>query len=98
MTLHGDGKSNSDINIRAAFVHVLGDLMQSVGVFIASLLIYFKPEWKIADPICTFCFRYRPKLKVPGSRKVLQCFSFAHNNSHYERRLLCPNAQSTTSY
>ena len=31
LTLHGDGESNSDINIRAAFVHVLGDLMQSIG-------------------------------------------------------------------
>lgn len=44
------------INIRAAFIHVLGDLIQSMGVFVAALLIHFRPEWKIADPICTFVF------------------------------------------
>jgi zinc transporter 2 len=42
--------------VRAAFIHVLGDLVQSVGVFVAALLIYFKPSWKIADPISTFLF------------------------------------------
>ena len=41
---------------RAAFIHVLGDLIQSIGVLIAALIIYFKPEYKIADPICTFIF------------------------------------------
>jgi Co/Zn/Cd efflux system component len=25
-------------------------------VFAAALIIYFKPEWKIADPITTFIF------------------------------------------
>ncbi|CAG2163059.1 unnamed protein product [Oppiella nova] len=50
------GHSHSNMNVRAAFVHVLGDLIQSVGVLIAALIIYFKPEYKIADPICTFIF------------------------------------------
>lgn len=45
-----------DLNVRAAFIHVLGDLVQSIGVFIAALVIYFKPSWKIADPVCTFLF------------------------------------------
>lgn len=31
-----------NINVRAAFIHVLGDFIQSVGVFIAALIIYFK--------------------------------------------------------
>ena len=26
------------------------------GVFIAALIIYFKPDWIIVDPICTFIF------------------------------------------
>lgn len=30
-----------NINIRAAFIHAIGDLLQSVGVFIAALVIYF---------------------------------------------------------
>lgn len=30
--------------------------MQAVGVLLAALLIYFRPDWKIADPITTFVF------------------------------------------
>lgn len=48
--------ASSNLNVRAAFIHVLGDFCQSVGVLVAALIIYFKPEWKIADPICTFLF------------------------------------------
>ncbi|CAK9802632.1 Zinc transporter 2 [Anthophora quadrimaculata] len=45
-----------NINVRAAFIHVLGDFIQSIGVFVAALVIYFKPNWSIVDPICTFLF------------------------------------------
>mmetsp|Transcript_39977 Transcript_39977/g.61181 ORF Transcript_39977/g.61181 Transcript_39977/m.61181 type:complete len:142 (-) Transcript_39977:60-485(-) len=31
-------------------------MVQSVGVIIAALIIYFRPDWQIADPICTFLF------------------------------------------
>jgi len=39
-----------------AFVHVLGDTVQTIGVLIAGIIIMVKPEYKIADPICTFIF------------------------------------------
>ncbi|GAB1597705.1 zinc transporter 2-like isoform X1 [Argonauta hians] len=45
-----------NINVKAAFIHVIGDLLQSIGVLIAAYIIYFKPEYKVADPICTFIF------------------------------------------
>lgn len=45
-----------NLNLRAAMIHVIGDLLQSVGVLVAAGLIWWKPEWKIADPICTFLF------------------------------------------
>lgn len=35
---------------------MLGDLIQSVGVLIAAFIIHYKPEYRIADPICTFIF------------------------------------------
>jgi zinc transporter 2 len=44
------------VNIRAALMNVIGDGIQSIGVIIASLIIYFEPSWNIADPICTFIF------------------------------------------
>ena len=50
------GQAKENINVRAAFIHVVGDFLQSLGVFIAALIIYFKKEWAIIDPICTFIF------------------------------------------
>lgn len=44
------------MNVRAAFVHILGDLLQSIGVIIAAIIIYIYPEHTIVDPICTFIF------------------------------------------
>ncbi|NP_001038485.1 zinc transporter 2 [Danio rerio] len=58
----GHGHSHSllgnhgNTSVRAAFIHVLGDLLQSFGVMVAAIIIYFRPEYKIADPICTFLF------------------------------------------
>ncbi|XP_074753700.1 proton-coupled zinc antiporter SLC30A8 [Athene noctua] len=46
----------SNVSLRAAFVHTIGDLFQSISVLISALIIFFKPEYKIADPICTFVF------------------------------------------
>ncbi|XP_060872413.1 proton-coupled zinc antiporter SLC30A2-like isoform X1 [Metopolophium dirhodum] len=50
------GRSTSNINVRAAYIHVLGDIIQSLGVLIAAVIVYFRPDWKIVDPICTFMF------------------------------------------
>ncbi|KAL5963226.1 Zinc transporter 3 [Taenia solium] len=49
-------QGEENINVRAAFIHVIGDLLQSLGVMVAAFVIYFRPEYKIADPICTFIF------------------------------------------
>ena len=42
--------SRKSINIKAAFWHIIGDTMSSVGVIIAAVIIYFT-GWNIADPI-----------------------------------------------
>lgn len=53
---------NADDNpvIRAAYIHILGDMIQSAGVLLAAIIIYFyqdtHPGVRIVDPICTFCF------------------------------------------
>lgn len=49
-------EEKENVNVRAAIIHLLGDLIQAVGVFVAAMIIYFRPEWKIADPITTFVF------------------------------------------
>ena len=45
-----------DLNIQAAFIHILGDFVQSLGVVIAGAIIYTHPDYVIADPICTLFF------------------------------------------
>jgi zinc transporter 2 len=45
-----------NINVRAAFIHVLGDLVQSIGVLIAGLVILWDDKWAVVDPICTLLF------------------------------------------
>ena len=52
---HGP-KNGGDVLIDAAFLHVLGDMLMSVGVIIAALIIYFFPSMWMADPICTYLF------------------------------------------
>lgn len=46
------------MNVRAAIIHLLGDSIQSIGVIIAAIIVYYKPEYQIADPICTFIFAF----------------------------------------
>lgn len=53
---HAGNKKEDNINVRAAFIHVLGDFIQSLGVLIAAIVIYFVPEYGFIDPICTFLF------------------------------------------
>ncbi|XP_062922346.1 zinc transporter 4 isoform X1 [Mobula hypostoma] len=53
---HADHSGN--LAVRAAFIHALGDVVQSVGVLVAAYIIRFKPAYKIADPICTYIFSF----------------------------------------
>ena len=47
-----------DLNMSAAYAHVIADLIQSMGVVVAGCIIWWQPTWLIIDPICTFVFGY----------------------------------------
>ena len=47
---------NTNVNLRASFIHILGDALQNVGVLIAGGIIFLFPNFCIADPICTYIF------------------------------------------
>jgi zinc transporter 2 len=49
-------KKQRNINVQGAYLHVLGDSIQSIGVMIGGAVIWYKPEWKIVDLICTLIF------------------------------------------
>jgi cobalt-zinc-cadmium efflux system protein len=46
------GEKDENLNVRSAFLHVIGDLLGSVGAIVASALIMFF-GWGIADPIAS---------------------------------------------
>ncbi|WHX99959.1 cation diffusion facilitator family transporter [Neobacillus sp. DY30] len=46
------GDKDDNLNVRSAFLHVLGDMLGSVGAIAAALLIMFF-GWTIADPIAS---------------------------------------------
>ncbi|OIW18810.1 hypothetical protein TanjilG_25253 [Lupinus angustifolius] len=52
----GHEKKQWNINVQGAYLHVLGDSVQSVGVMIGGAVIWYKPEWQIVDLICTLIF------------------------------------------
>lgn len=79
--VHGDGGSDDDddeendaqkaprssLAFNAALIHVIGDIVQSLGVCVAALLIWWEPfdlgktsnnisRWNYADPACTVLF------------------------------------------
>lgn len=55
---HHHSASFENINVRAAYIHALGDFIQSLGVCLAGALIWYNPQWQIADPITTILFSF----------------------------------------
>src|SRR5512139_1921168 len=46
------GTEHEDLNIRSAWLHVLGDTLSSLGVIISGLIIHFT-HWVYADPVAS---------------------------------------------
>ena len=69
---HGHGDGGGNMNMDAATLHVLGDLLSSVGVIIASIFIYFWPSMWYMDPICTYIFAiFVSYTTLPTVKKLL---------------------------
>lgn len=52
----GDEMQVKNINVDSAYLHVLGDMLMSIGVITAATVIYFRPDLWWFDPICTYAF------------------------------------------
>lgn len=44
------------MNMQAAYLHVLTDLMQSAGVFISGVVVWIDSDFRIVDPLITLVF------------------------------------------
>ena len=54
-------KENRNINVRAAFIHVIGDLIQSIGVVIAGYVIWFGKHYAVSNPACVCVVGHVPR-------------------------------------
>jgi zinc transporter 2 len=45
-----------NINLRAAMIHIIGDIIQSIGVIIAAIIVFYFPQFQIIDPLMTIIF------------------------------------------
>ncbi len=52
----GSSRKGRNVNLHAAYIHVMADLAQSVVVLIAGIIIWKNPTWQLTDPICTLIF------------------------------------------
>ncbi|KAL3829080.1 hypothetical protein ACJIZ3_017882 [Penstemon smallii] len=53
---HGKRTEMLNINIQGAYLHLMTDLIQSIGVMVAGSIIWMKPDWLVVDLICTLMF------------------------------------------
>jgi cobalt-zinc-cadmium efflux system protein len=65
------GDKEENLNIKSAFLHVLGDLLGSVGAIVAALLILFF-GWAIADPIASVIVAVL--ILISGSRVMKESY------------------------
>jgi len=49
-------KAKRNLNVQAAYLHILGGSINSNGEMIAALIIYFVPSALYMDPVCTYLF------------------------------------------
>lgn len=77
---HGGGGEENSAAVQAAIAHVIGDIVQSLGVILAAVLIWWQPfdvgvtangvsKWNYADPCCTFLFGILVLFTTKGTLK-----------------------------
>ncbi|KAK8697808.1 hypothetical protein V6N13_113943 [Hibiscus sabdariffa] len=60
-----------NINLQGAYLHVMADLIQSIGVMIAAAIIWIKPKWLIVDLLCTLIFStFALSITIPILRDI----------------------------
>merc|ERR1719188_653780 len=75
---HAHGGGGDSVAVQAAMAHVIGDIVQSLGVCLAAGLIWWQPfdvglapsgvsRWNYADPLCTVLFGFLVLLTTKGT-------------------------------
>ena len=72
-----------NINVRAAFIHTIGDLVQSIGVIVAGYIIWFKVS--LSPSVCVCQPVHLSSLSLSGislTLSVLSCSLFLCSSQH----------------
>lgn len=69
-TIQKSKKKASNINVQAAFIHVIGDLCQSVGVLVAAFIIYFKVRHLTAENYVNNSIQYNMSLSASVHNRI----------------------------
>ena len=86
---------SGNINVRAAFIHVIGDTIQSVGVLVAACIINYKARKLQFFPLCSgqctdMCLR--GQIHVPVTRETLDTILIPEKkNKVQDLHLLMPH-------
>ena len=63
----------TNLNMDAATLHILGDLVNSAGVLVSATLIYYFPHLWYLDPLCSYLFAL---ISIYTTKQTLvDCFS-----------------------
>jgi cobalt-zinc-cadmium efflux system protein len=62
------GHRHDDLNIKSAWLHVLGDTLSSVGVIISGMIVYLT-GWRYADPVASILIGV---IIIAGGMRVLK--------------------------
>lgn len=60
------GSDIQSLNLRAAYLHAVGDMLQSIGVIVAAIVICIDPSLSFVDPLCTLLFAVLVILTTTG--------------------------------
>ena len=64
-TISKHSNFRNNINMEAAYIHIITDIILSLGVILSAAIIYYcAPQghmwsyWQLADPFCTYLFSF----------------------------------------
>lgn len=55
---HQNKNENVNVNLKVPSIHVLGDVLQNLGVLISGGIIFFFPKLSIVDPVCCYIISF----------------------------------------
>ena len=78
------GKGLKNINVHAAFIHVVGDLIQSIGIVIAGYIIWFKVSYPLTQHMYVYVSNWFVTFETVG---LFQNWSVQKQADQFQNRL-----------